>query len=73
MKKTISIVVPCFNEEESLPIYFKEMKKIEKKMDYVSFEYVFVDDGSKDNTLKILRDLANNNKNVRYISFFCFF
>ena len=69
MKKTISIVVPCFNEEESLPIYFKEMKKIEKKMDYVSFEYVFVDDGSKDNTLKILRDLANNNKNVRYISF----
>ena len=69
MKKTISIVVPCYNEEESLPIFFKEVKKIEKKMDYVFFEYVFVDDGSRDKTLEILRDLAKNNKNVRYVSF----
>ena len=69
MKKTISIVVPCYNEQESLPFFYKEIKKIEKKMDYLVFEYIFVNDGSKDKTLDVLRDLAKKDKKVRYISF----
>ena len=69
MKKTMSIVVPCYNEEEALPLFYEAMKKNEEKMDYVNFEYIFVNDGSKDKTLDILRELAKKDKNVRYISF----
>lgn len=68
-KKMISIVVPCYNEQESLPYFYDEIKKIEKEMNYVDFEYIFVNDGSRDTTLDILRDLARNDKKVRYISF----
>lgn len=69
MKKKLSIVVPCYNEEESIPIFYAEVKKVEKKMSYLNFEYVFVDDGSSDKTLIILKELAKKNKNVRYVSF----
>ena len=68
-KKMISIVVPCYNEQESLPYFYDEIKRIEKEMNYVDFEYIFVNDGSRDTTLDILRDLARNDKKVRYISF----
>ncbi len=68
-KKKISIVVPCYNEEEVLSYFYKEMKKQEREMDYVSFEYIFVDDGSRDNTLKVLKKLANKDKSVYYLSF----
>ena len=69
MKKKISIVVPCYNEQESLPLFYEEIKKVEKEMNYVDFEYIFVDDGSRDDTLKIARDLAKKDKKVRYVSF----
>lgn len=69
MKKKISIVVPCYNEEESLPLFYEEIKKIEKEMNYVDFEYIFVNDGSKDKTLEIFRRLAKKDKKVRYVSF----
>ena len=55
--KTISIVVPCYNEEESLPIFYKEVEKIVSTMP-VKIEYIFVNDGSKDQTVEILRRLA---------------
>ena len=67
--KRISIVVPCYNEEEAIPIYYKEMSKIVKKMDKVSFELIFVDDGSKDKTLEVLKELSKKDKKVRFISF----
>lgn len=68
--KKISIVVPCYNEEESIPAFYEEMKKIISKMqDKCDFEFVFVNDGSKDKTLEILRRLARMNDKVRYISF----
>lgn len=69
MKKKISIVVPCYNEQESLPLFYKEIKKIEKKMSYLEFEYIFVNDGSRDSTLDILRNFSEGDKKVRYISF----
>ena len=68
-KEIISIVVPCFNEEEVLPFFYEEMKKQERKMHYVDFEYIFVNDGSKDNTLKVLKTLASKDISVHYISF----
>ena len=69
MKKKISIIVPCYNEEEALQIFYKEIKKIEEKMNYLHFEYIFVNDGSKDKTLDILRKLSKKDDKVRYISF----
>lgn len=66
----ISIVVPCFNEQESIPIFYDEIIKVEDKMkDKVNFEIIFVDDGSKDQTLKVAKDLNKKDKKVKYISF----
>ena len=65
--KKISIVVPCYNEEESLPLFYKEVDKVTEKMAHkANFEFVF---GSKDKTLEELRKLAKKDKRVRYISF----
>ncbi len=68
-KKTISIVVPCYNEEEALPYFYDAMKEEEKIMDYVNFEYIFVNDGSKDKTLDVLKKFAKKDSSVHYISF----
>lgn len=68
-KEKISIIVPCYNEQESLPIFYKEVDKVSKEMKTLDFEFLFVNDGSKDGTLKILRDLSKKDKRVRYISF----
>ena len=65
----ISIIVPCYNEEESLPIFYEEINKVIKQMKKVDFELIFINDGSKDRTLEILRNMAKNDKTVRYISF----
>lgn len=69
MKEKISIIVPCYNEEESLPIFYKEIDKISKEMKIVDFEFLFINDGSKDKTLETLRKLAKKDKRVRYVSF----
>lgn len=68
-KEKISIIVPCYNEEESLPIFYKEITRVSKEMKEVDFEFLFVNDGSRDKTLLILKELANKDKRVRYISF----
>ena len=68
-KEKISIIVPCYNEEESLPIFYKEINKISKEMKETDFEFLFVNDGSKDKTLSILRDLSKKDDRVRFISF----
>lgn len=68
----ISIVVPCYNEQESLPLFYDEITKVTGEMcktNELSFEYIFVDDGSKDNTLEQLRELSAKDVRVRYISF----
>lgn len=67
-KMTISIIIPCFNEEESLPLFYAEMEKI-KQQTKEGFEYIFVNDGSKDRTLQLLRDLNQADRNVHYLSF----
>ena len=66
----ISVVVSCYNEEESLPLFYKEMERVRKEdFQDVEFEYIFVNDGSKDNTLKEIKKLRENDSKVRYISF----
>lgn len=69
MKEKISLIVPCFNEEESIPFFYDEVKKLEKQLKDVDFEYIFVNDGSRDKTLEELRKLSDKDKKVRYISF----
>lgn len=66
--KKISIIVPCYNEEEVLEIFYKEIKKVEKTFTTATFEIIFVNDGSSDKTLEIIRKLSQNEE-VRYISF----
>lgn len=66
----ISVIVPCYNEEEAVPLFYQEIAKtIEKMKKKVTFELVFVNDGSKDKTLEECRKLAHQDKKVRYISF----
>ncbi len=65
----ISVVVPCFNEQESIPLFYEEMVRVAANMKGVDFEFVFVDDGSKDETLNILRALSREDTRVRYVSF----
>ncbi|TCD46769.1 glycosyltransferase [Streptococcus sp. X16XC17] len=64
----ISVVVPCFNEEEALPIFYQRMETVRASMDY-ELEYIFINDGSRDNTLQVLRELQGADKAVRYLSF----
>lgn len=69
MTPTISIVVPCFNEEESLSLFYEETSKVLKTMPIESSEFIFVDDGSSDKTLEILRALSEKDNSVHYVSF----
>ena len=69
MKKLISVVISCYNEEEVLPIFYEEIDKVSKKLDSVNFEFLFVDDGSKDKTLSVIKDLSKDDSRVKYISF----
>lgn len=71
----LSIVVPCFNEEETIPLFYEETSKILCKLKdgaiakIKSFEFVFVDDGSSDKTLDVLRRLSQKDETVHYVSF----
>ena len=67
-KFLLSLVVPCFNEEEAVEIFYEEANKYLAQMD-VDAEFCFVDDGSKDKTLKIFRQLAEKDDRVHYVSF----
>ena len=67
----ISVIVSCYNEEQALPLFYEEMERV-RKQDFdgiAEFEYIFVNDGSKDNTLKEIKELREKDKKVRYISF----
>ena len=66
--KELSVVVPCYNEEEALPIFYNTVTEIVKSMG-ITYELVLVDDGSSDHTLDIMRDLARRDPAVRYFSF----
>ena len=65
----ISVVVPCLNEQEAIPIFYNEISKITAVMPEVGFELLFVDDGSADGTLSVIKGLAKTDDRVGYVSF----
>ena len=67
--KKITVIVPCLNEEDALPIYYKEMSKIMKQMKETEIELLFVDDGSTDRTLSVMKDLHELDGRCHYLSF----
>lgn len=72
MSKLISIIVPCYNEEATVPYFYNEITKQSELMHEkygVEFEYIFVNDGSKDNTLGVIKEYAKKDERVKYISF----
>lgn len=68
-EKKISVIVPCYNEEESLPLFYQEIIQIAEEMKPVDFEFLFVNDGSRDHTLEILKELHKKDPRVRFVSF----
>ena len=64
----LSIIVPCFNEQESIPYFYEELLKVLTKMD-ITYEIIFIDDGSKDATLQKMKELSLKDSNVVYLSF----
>ena len=69
MMTDISIIVPCYNEQEALPLFYAEITRVAEQMAPLTFEFVFIDDGSSDGTLSTLRSLAAQDKRVRFVSF----
>ena len=65
----ISLVIPCFNEEEAIPIFYEEASKVLETMNLSSSEFVFVDDGSSDKTLEVLHELSKKDNRVHFVSF----
>ena len=68
-EKKLTMVVPAYNEEEALPIFYAEAYRVEAELPGVEIEYLFIDDGSSDGTLEVLRDLHKKDARVRYVSF----
>lgn len=69
MKPLISLVVPCYNEEPALKPFYAEVDRVSREMPEVDFEFIFVDDGSKDNTLREIEFLRAQDPRVRFITF----
>ncbi len=67
--KKISIIVPCYNEEQAIPFFYEEITKIAKELDKYDFEFIFVNDGSKDKTITIVKDYAKKDNRVKFIHF----
>ena len=69
-KHLLSIVVPCYNEEDTIKLFLAEAHRVELQLgNQLDFEYIFINDGSKDNTLNVLKEISNYNSNVHYLSF----
>ena len=65
----ISVIVPCFNEEEALPLFYQETTGVLKAMENITYELLFIDDGSSDQTREVIKELAAMDSHVRYVIF----
>ena len=63
----LSIVIPCYNEEEAIPLFYKEINKVSNEMNELTFEFIFVDDGSTDNTLNVIKKISKEDNRVKYL------
>lgn len=69
LREKISLIVPCYNEEEVLPYFYEEYCRTADQLPAYDTEVIFVDDGSRDATLKIIKDFAGRDERIKYISF----
>ena len=69
MRKLISLIIPCYNEEAGLGILYKALTEVSANMSEYDFEYLFINDGSKDSTLDLITEFADGDPRVKYISF----
>ena len=67
--KKISIIIPAYNEEESLPLLYDRLKKLMDDMKDYEFEILFVNDGSKDKTIEIIKDFRSKDERICYVDF----
>ena len=67
--KKISIIIPAYNEEESLPMLYERLKKLMDEIHNYEFEVLFVNDGSKDKTLQIIKELRQKDERICYLDF----
>ena len=67
-RKSLSIVVPCFNEEDSIPIFYNKVNEV-LSAENLQFAYIFIDDGSSDGTIRVLRALSEDDDRVQYVRF----
>ncbi|MBQ2873647.1 MAG: glycosyltransferase family 2 protein [Bacilli bacterium] len=67
--KKISIIVPSYNEEQAIPFFYEEINKISEQLKKVNFEFIFVNDGSKDKTIEVIKEYAKKDKRVKYVNF----
>ncbi len=65
----LSIIVPCYNEEESIPLFYEKVNIILKQLSDIDYEYLFINDGSKDKSLEIMKGLHKSDDHVRFVSF----
>ena len=69
--KLLSVVVPCYNEEEALPLFYEELMKTSEtfrsRFPDVTMEIWFIDDGSSDQTLQVIRDLRKKDERIHYV------
>ncbi|MDR2954111.1 MAG: glycosyltransferase family 2 protein [Prevotella sp.] len=65
----ISLIIPCYNEEQALPFLYKEIVKLTNEMPDQEFEFIFINDGSRDKTLELVKELKNSDERVHYVSF----
>ena len=65
----ISIIIPCYNEEQALPYLYAELQKVTADMPHQEFEFIFINDGSRDKTLSLIKELRQKDDRVRFVSF----
>ncbi len=66
--ESLAIIVPCYNEQEALPLFYKEATRVLEKLNY-DYKLLLVNDGSKDHTLEIMKSIAQKDEHVKYLSF----
>ena len=67
--KRIEMIVPCFNEGDVLELFYKEVTPVMQSLEGFDFSFIFVNDGSRDNTLELIKAFAEKDSHVKYISF----
>lgn len=68
MDRMISVIVPCYNEQDAIPVFYKEVVETLLRMD-CKYEFIFINDGSSDRTFEVIKELYRNDVNVYYLSF----